>query len=266
MKLNKDTLLFLGIGALAGTVTGSVVTYFVVQKRYTRLMVELEDNIYESFEDFKKLYPKGEKYEAIKEIIATVIEQAVDVEEVDTELADDIEKPQKTRDYSSYHANKIEEEKAKMAELLKQERYIQEVAKGPADSEDEEEEEEVMLEDLPPIHLITADEFLDATDYFTSYDKISLTYYDGDGVLTDDREEPVNDINKIIGDDATSSFGLDPTEPDVVYVRNNRIKTDFEIVRVMDAYTEAVLGIELDEPVVKKAHTPTKKVGIHVDE
>lgn len=67
------------------------------------------------------------------------------------------------------------------------------------------------------------------------YDTESLTYY-ADGVLTDDCDNPVSDIENTVGLEALNSFG--EYEDDSVFVRNDRLKTDYEILLDERKYTD----------------------------
>ena len=62
---------------------------------------------------------------------------------------------------------------------------------------------------------------------FDDYEKISLTYT-ADGVLLDDMNEIVDDIEKTVGEDSLEHFG--EYEDDSVYVRNDAKKCDYEIL------------------------------------
>lgn len=59
------------------------------------------------------------------------------------------------------------------------------------------------------------------------YDVVSLTYY-ADKVLTDEHDNPIEDIDYLIGEDSLEHFG--EYEDDSVFVRNDELKTDFEIL------------------------------------
>ena len=78
-----------------------------------------------------------------------------------------------------------------------------------------------MWEDKP--YIISPSEFGGLDDY----DTISLTYY-ADGVLTDDNDEPIEDIEKIVGMESLKHFG--EYEDDSVFVRNDELKCDYEIL------------------------------------
>lgn len=60
------------------------------------------------------------------------------------------------------------------------------------------------------------------------YEQISLTYYE-DGYLTDDQDELIEDVEGIVGEESLSHFG--EYEDDSVFVRNDRLQCDYEILR-----------------------------------
>ncbi len=72
------------------------------------------------------------------------------------------------------------------------------------------------------------------------YEQISLIYY-ADGILTDDMDDIVEDIDGTVGEDFASHFG--EYEDDSVFVRNDRLKCDYEILRDYRTY-EKVVGKE----------------------
>lgn len=76
-----------------------------------------------------------------------------------------------------------------------------------------------------------------------NYTTISLTYY-SDGILADDEDEIVDDIENTVGSDFATHFG--DYEDDAVYIRNDRRKCDYEILKDNRTYT-AVTGVDPDE-------------------
>jgi hypothetical protein len=68
------------------------------------------------------------------------------------------------------------------------------------------------------------------------YHQIELTYY-ADGTLEDDEYNIVEDGDELLGPDALNSFG--EYEEDAVFVRNDRLRTDFQILRDYRTYEEA---------------------------
>ena len=73
--------------------------------------------------------------------------------------------------------------------------------------------------------VIRPEEFGEMED--EGYDTISLTYY-ADGVLTDDMDNPIEDVEYMVGKDSLTHFG--EYEDDSVFVRNDQIKADVEIL------------------------------------
>lgn len=69
------------------------------------------------------------------------------------------------------------------------------------------------------------------------YRQIELTYYEGDDTLEDDEYNIVNDRNELIGADSLFTFG--EYEDDAVFVRNERLRTEFQILKDYRSYAEA---------------------------
>ena len=72
-------------------------------------------------------------------------------------------------------------------------------------------------------YVISPEEFDENEDYNT----VSLTYY-ADGVLTDERDNVIVDVDSIVGEDSLNHFG--EYEDDSVFVRNDELQTDYEIL------------------------------------
>lgn len=72
-------------------------------------------------------------------------------------------------------------------------------------------------------YVISPDDFGEIDEY----DTISLTYYE-DGVLTDELDEIVEDVDNIVGFESLTHFG--EYEDDSVFVRNDVMKADYEIL------------------------------------
>lgn len=88
--------------------------------------------------------------------------------------------------------------------------------------------------------VIEPDEF----GLYDDYETVTLTYY-ADHVLTDEMDEVIKNVDETVGEDSLTHFG--EYEDDVVYVRNDQTKTDYEIL--MDDAIFAELYPELAEEV-----------------
>lgn len=81
-------------------------------------------------------------------------------------------------------------------------------------------------------YIISPDEFGE----LSNYEVISLTYY-ADGVLADDNDEMIYDVEDIVGD-ALNHFG--EYEDDSVFVRCDKRKCDYEILLDQRNFAEVV--------------------------
>lgn len=81
-------------------------------------------------------------------------------------------------------------------------------------------------------YLISPKEFGELEDY----DTIDLTYY-SDHVLADDMNGIIDDVDDIVGFESLAHFG--DYEDDAVFVRNDRLKCDYEILRDYGTYDES---------------------------
>lgn len=93
------------------------------------------------------------------------------------------------------------------------------------------EKEVAMKEDKP--YVITPQEFGEYEDY----EQISLTFF-SDQIIVDDGYEILEDVDRVIGFDSLNHFG--EYEDDSVYVRNDRLKCDYEILLDTRTYSEVV--------------------------
>lgn len=75
------------------------------------------------------------------------------------------------------------------------------------------------------------------------YRQFELTYY-ADGILEDEDYNVVNDADELIGEDSLNTFGQ--YEDDSVFVRNDHLRADFQILKDYRTYEEA-RGISPDQ-------------------
>lgn len=86
------------------------------------------------------------------------------------------------------------------------------------------------------------------------HDQVTLTYYEKDDTLVDERSQPIDNVDKIVGDDNLERFGHGSEDLNVVYVRNDAREMDFEIIRDPGAYAVEVLGLDEPETTIKHSH------------
>ena len=88
--------------------------------------------------------------------------------------------------------------------------------------------------EVPTIHVISFETFCER---YNNNEKITLMFHYNDvgAVLADEDGDVISDVVGLVGD-ALSRFGESSGDPEVVYVRNNRLGIDYEIVRTDEPY------------------------------
>jgi hypothetical protein len=92
--------------------------------------------------------------------------------------------------------------------------------------------------DTSVAHYITEDEF---NENLEDFEQFSLTYYCGDGVLTDDHDQPVEDIALLIDPGIINLFLADENLS-TVHCRNPKLSALYEIERSDGEYSKEVAG------------------------
>ena len=80
----------------------------------------------------------------------------------------------------------------------------------------------------------------------------TLTYYEKDSVLTDERETVIEDIDDVIGKD-NLKFGSESSDENIVHIKNEKLSMDFEVVRSEGSYAIEVLGLDEVPPQPRKS-------------
>ena len=84
-------------------------------------------------------------------------------------------------------------------------------------------------------------------EYFnqeSGYGQSTLTYYAGDDILVDEQEVPIYNHKSIVGE---LEFGHGSDDPNVVYIRNKRLKGEYEVIKDDGLYQVEVLGHEVEK-------------------
>ena len=108
------------------------------------------------------------------------------------------------------------------------------VQTGYANPSNEKEEKGGNTMDEKP-YVISPDDFGENDNYET----VSLTYY-ADEVLTDDFDEPIEDVENTVGVESLNHFGDYEADADTVFVRNDRLKIDYEILSDTRKYSDVI--------------------------
>ena len=134
---------------------------------------------------------------------------------------------------------RIQEEAAKMAAdvIMRSEEYSHDEDEAedlPKVVYDPDLAEEIDEMDLNVPHVIDLSTFAE----HDGRPKVSLIYYEGDDILADSDDQPIQNAIKLLGQTLTY---LD--ERDTIYVRNPDMGVDYEVVLNEKSYAEAVAGI-----------------------
>ena len=100
-------------------------------------------------------------------------------------------------------------------------------------NDNDEKGVEEMTEKKKGPYVISPDEFGNIPEY----DAVSLNYY-SDGVLANDWDEIIEDVDDVVGEESLTHFG--EYEADSVFVRNDDAATDYEILRDLRNYWDVV--------------------------
>ena len=186
----------------AGAAIGSAVTWKVIKTRYERIAQEEIDSTQRAYADlFDNLNEPNEGDTESAECEGQINwEDLEDLDEDDTD--EDDEDPDGGNEY----------------------------AKVVDDYTNEKGGSEIVAK-LP--YTISPYEYGELDDYH----QIELTYYEGDDILEDDEYNIVTDREELVGPSALYTFG--EYEDDAVFVRNERLRTDFQILKDYRSYAEA---------------------------
>ena len=107
----------------------------------------------------------------------------------------------------------------------------------------QEEEEDFDGEDLAGQDEEEGEEYEDEEEDYT---KRTLSYFSGDGVIMDsDTEEVIDNGIDLVGEENLEKFG--EYEPEVVYVRNESNKTDYEVILEDRTYKDSEYNDDNDD-------------------
>jgi hypothetical protein len=90
----------------------------------------------------------------------------------------------------------------------------------------------------------------DERDDREAYDDVTYTYYEADDVVCNERDEVMdeNERKEVIGEENLDRFGHGSGDGNIVYVRNDKLEMDMEIIRSPNSYAQEVHGLD---PVIR---------------
>lgn len=226
----------LGLGFAAGYFFATRKLEDEMAETYTKEIHDFVNQWKAEHEGFEAA-TKGNLKKAGGENPEKLVENEKKPSDVESKLKEHAKKIEEYHDYSDQYRPRTSKKKVEKPDL--------EALKAQLDAEDEVKigpdgdilEEEEGFEEPAPVDrgYIEVVSMKMADLIHPDYDRITLEWYDGNGVLVDDGGDAVSqDEEKVlVGDEALAMFGeLDPENPDLVFVVNHRLRTIFEVVKV----------------------------------
>lgn len=252
--MNQNTklaLIFVG-GLAAGAAVGYLTTRRQIEAKYTALV---EEEIAMVKNQYRILRKEGEYSSPEKLSEKYVGEKVYSEEEIEADSQDGVENAR--IDYSkiissnNYANSEVESGAVEHTKgEIETDEVMMPVEKNIFDLEGEDPGEAIdpldrgsRKADKP--YVISVEEYMEEAEDF---DKVTYTYYDGDDTLADERDSIIRDVDEYVGFSNLSKFGVESDNEAIVYVRNEKLQVDFEILRSEMTYSEQVMGIRPTDP------------------
>lgn len=232
----RSGILYSAIGLGVGTVLGWAITADIYEKRMRE-----QRAIYD--EMFKRktehIWALQDRLDNNKAPAFETVRVDVPVEEPVEEEVEEVHEPQET----------IEETRTNLQNLI--DMYTADEASR---AEFVEIASEAVSNENRMPYVITREQYAYDEDG-QYYSKITVNYYPRDRVVLDDDEEPIENVASFIGWRNLSRFGDGSDDPDVVFVRNDKLETDFEVIKEEDSPLplHVTYGMEREEFRANKA-------------
>ncbi len=212
------------VGAIIGGTVGYLVTKRFMKAKYEQIVEEEIANAKEFYralnkkEDFRTPAKAAEKLHPDSLVVVT-------------EAADAI------RSYQGEDGDDEDDYEEEVEEVGEVEVFLED---HPEDDDwDIEEEMKTRTPDAP--YIISSEEFM-LNEPENS--QTTLTYYLGDGTLADEREQEIPFVEPVVGEENLYHFGRGSGDDNLVYIRNERLGADYEVVKSDGKYAYEVLGFQ----------------------
>lgn len=212
---------------------GAAVGYVVAQKKFEKV---LEQEIAD-LKEYYALYRKEGQYadpEELAKFYEDQIQQQVDVQEA-----------AKIIESEGYAGSApLYDEPQLTPKIITQNVFTDHIEDVPDEALEVEEQVKTAPRSKDRPYIITKQEY---DENETEYEQIVLSYFSKDDVLADVHDKPLTDNDKYVGDDNLDNFGWGSNDPNVVYVRNEKLELEFEINHSTGSFAKEVLGFNDQE-------------------
>lgn len=233
---------------LLGAGIGAAITYKIVEKRLGDKFDRELDEQMEATREWRHRIAKEGVFESPESAVKAIIPEG--------EVADVVqqyrgrEKPIPYNDPSKIVTDPrppvetvVEKVEAVTQNVFVEAQKATSVRNGPLDWDEDAMRAEIADRELHPDkpYAISFEEY---NENHPNHEQTTLMYYVQDDTLVDAQDKPIDDTEYAVGDDNLTRFGHGSHDPNVVYVRNEKIDMDFEIVRDMGSYHKALFGTD----------------------
>ena len=235
-KITPRDISFLGGGVVVGVAVGSFLGHLLYSKVVRKRESERAD---EEIAGMKQHYDgklKSLENQAEKKTLSELSEEM-------EEAIEGKEGGGRTPYHQMYEGDNSEE---------KPEVKTENVFDKPEDPEVEMEEawnyeEEIRSRSAAVPYVIHRDEYQEGPSGPVEFEQFTLTYFEGDDVLCKDDDSVIEDQDEVVGLGNLSKFGHGSGDPNIVYIRNEKLKVDLEVVHSDGKYATEVHGFQEDE-------------------
>lgn len=224
---------------LGGLAAGGSAVYLYLNEKYKQIAQEEIDEYrrqarskMKAAEDLEKAFEDGkEAYEAKKQEIGFT-DYTVYSKTSEKDILNDVSNKSDDKDFDIHMADREypEDNESELNEE-EQDAYLESLSENDRIAKEMDEARESGK--YP--YIIKRGEYLNDKQW---YEKLDYIYYEGDDTLADDKDEPIDDPEDIVGSRFRELFGRDADDPDVLYIRNEQRGADFEISRVNRNYDD----------------------------
>lgn len=235
----KSALILSGVAIGFGlSIALGTVGYVLVKKRIeAKYEAVLEEERLKMKDYYERHYKKGD-FETPRKTANTL---GVAVEKADKSM----------RDYRGEGSKSITETEDEKVVVVEEETEVEVTptknifTDNESSQEWDQDQENSKREAHPDEPFVITDDEYNENEF--DYEQISLTYFAEDDVLVDQHEKPIEEIDKIVGEGNLLRFGHGSKDNRIVYVRNNHLSYDFEVIKKDSSYSKDVLGFQHDD-------------------
>lgn len=241
--VKNNPIVLAGVAVVALGVGGYLGYLYGVKRTSLKYEAIMEKEIHEAKVFYKRLAKTGE-YQSPESTVEALVPEEV-VEAISTYQG-------KTKDRAVPY-NKISHVPPPPVVVAETVEVTKNVFEVHTDPRDWDLHEELSTRDTTKPYVISFEEFNENEE---GHEQATLAYFAGDDTIVDQKDQPIDNTEYFVGDDNLLRFGHGSNDRNVVYVRNERLSMDFEIIRTGGSYSKDVLGLDA-EPTIR--HSQSRK-------